>query len=127
MTALLVVLEAYGQLLVHDYFMSRHTFGQLHERIKHLPVRSEANPQSISVEAVNGALELACCFYPKRALCLQRSAVLTAMLRRRGIGAHLVIGAQRCPFKAHAWVEVDDRVVNDRLVSQEYYLILEVC
>src|SRR6267142_2468310 len=26
----------------------------------------------------------------------------------------MVIGAQQMPFKAHAWVEVDGRVVNDK-------------
>jgi hypothetical protein len=39
----------------------------------------------------------------------------------------MIIGAQKLPFKAHAWVEVDGEIINDRLASREKFLILEVC
>jgi hypothetical protein len=40
--------------------------------------------------------------------CLVRSLVLTALLRRRGIGSSLVIGVRPDPdFAAHAWVEYE--------------------
>jgi hypothetical protein len=60
-------------------------------------------------------------------LCLERSSVLVKMLRRRGLPAHMVIGAQKLPFKAHAWVELDGAIINDRLVSREKFHVLEVC
>lgn len=62
---------------------------------------------------VSRAVERACVWYPKRALCLQRSAVTTCLLRQRGINAHMVVGVRAMPFLAHAWVEVEGRVVND--------------
>jgi len=31
------------------------------------------------------------------------------------------------PFKAHAWVEVDGRVVNDKLYTPEMYGVLDRC
>lgn len=52
-------------------------------------------------------------YYPKKAMCLQHSAVVTCLLRRRGVPAQMVLGAQEFPPKAHAWVEVAGTVVND--------------
>jgi hypothetical protein len=49
------------------------------------------------------------------------------MLRENGVAAQMVIGAQKLPFKAHAWVEVDGVIVNDRLASTENFLVLERC
>jgi len=50
-----------------------------------------------------------------RTNCLERSLVLCWLLRRRGIGGQLRIGARKQGgrFEAHAWVEVDGSVLND--------------
>ena len=37
------------------------------------------------------------------------------------------IGAQQMPFKSHAWVEVDGRVVNDKPYTPEIYAVLDRC
>jgi hypothetical protein len=58
---------------------------------------------------------------------LQRSSVAVTLLRRHGIFAEMVIGAQRLPLKAHAWVEVDGRVVNDKPEVQTDYIVMERC
>lgn len=49
------------------------------------------------------------------ASCLERSLVLWWLLRRRGIPAELRIGArkQEGRFEAHAWVELENVVLND--------------
>jgi hypothetical protein len=39
----------------------------------------------------------------------------------------MVIGAQLMPFRAHAWVEVDGRVVNDKPYAAEVYTVLDRC
>jgi hypothetical protein len=39
----------------------------------------------------------------------------------------MVIGAQQTPFIAHAWVEVDGRVVNDKAYMPEIYAVLDRC
>ena len=39
----------------------------------------------------------------------------------------MVIGAKQMPFKAHAWVEVDGRVVNDKRYMPELYGVLDRC
>ncbi len=51
-----------------------------------------------------------------RANCLSRSLVVWRLLGRRGIASEVVIGAQveQSEFRAHAWVECQQQVVNDR-------------
>jgi hypothetical protein len=126
MKDLIVTIESYLRLIAHDIFMARHDIAALHRQIKEYPLRV-IDPQGSAKEPLCRCLDIACVFYPKRALCLQRSAVLVRMLRRRGLPAHLVIGAQKLPFKAHAWVEIDGRIIDDRLAEREKFHILEVC
>ena len=126
MKNLLVFLEAYLRLIGHDAFMSRHDLAALHKQIRDFP-RRPATMRGQDTELVCGALDAACALYPRQVLCLQRSTVLVKMLRSRGAPAHMVIGAQKLPFMAHAWVEVDGAIVGDRLASRERFLVLEVC
>jgi Transglutaminase-like superfamily len=126
MSKLLVVFECYIRLIAHDVFMRKHDLAALHQQIKNFP-RRVPRQTNTEAELACHALDIACVLYPKRALCLQRSSVLVKILRRRGVPAHMVIGAQKLPFKAHAWVEVDGEIVNDRLASREKFLVLEVC
>lgn len=39
----------------------------------------------------------------------------------------MVLGAQGTPFKAHAWVEVNGIVVNDKPYMSEIYAVLDRC
>lgn len=126
MRELLLIVEAYLRLIAHDAFMARRDFAALHRQVKGVPRRA-TEPPAGATERANHALDVACAFYPKQVLCLERSAVLVKMLRSRGVAAHMVIGAQKLPFKAHAWVEVDGAIVNDRLASREKFHVLEVC
>jgi hypothetical protein len=66
------------------------------------------------IRATCVAVDRACTFYFKHAWCLQRSAAAVCYLRLRGVDAQLVIGVRKIPFSAHAWAEVDEKVVNDR-------------
>lgn len=53
--------------------------------------------------------------------CLDRSLDLALALRAQGIDARLCFGVRMFPFAAHAWVQVETLVVNDRLATiQEY-------
>jgi hypothetical protein len=73
------------------------------------------------------AVNYACIWYPKQALCLQRSFVTTYLLRKYGIPAQMVLGAQKLPFKAHAWVEVDGQAINERSNVQATYAVWVRC
>ena len=70
---------------------------------------------------------MACIWYWKQVLCLQRSAATACLLKHHGVAAQMVIGAQQMPFKAHAWVEVGGRVVNDKPYTPEMYSVLDRC
>ena len=79
------------------------------------------------IERICSAVDLAAIWYWTAVLCLQRSAATVCLLRQRGVEAHMIIGVQRLPFKAHAWVEVEGRVVNDKPYMQEMYAVLDRC
>ena len=65
------------------------------------------------------AIERAARCYPGTARCLQQSLVLHRWLRRDGAPTKLQIGVLRVEreFRAHAWVELDGRVLNDRAAA----------
>lgn len=98
-------------------------FARVHERIKNQrPRRRRGSPATADVI---WAVEEACVWYVKRAACLQRSAVATWLLRRRGAPAELVIGYRPLPFESHAWVEVGGQVVNDRPQYKKVFRVLD--
>ena len=122
----LLVFKAYGKLIYFDLYLARGNFSKLYEKVRNCPVRKKV-PSSRSIEEICAAVDMACIWYWKEALCLQRSAATACFLRQYGVAAKLVIGAQQMPFKAHAWVEVEDRVVNDKPYMHEMYAVLDRC
>jgi hypothetical protein len=121
-----LVLKAYLKLIHFDLYLARGDFAALHHKVRSYPVE-EATPAPDSVECVCSAVDMACMWYWKEALCLQRSAATSCLLKSQGIRAQMVIGVQQLPFKAHAWVEVDGRVVNDKPYVPEMYAVLDRC
>ena len=87
--------------------------------------RANASRVGYSIQTISHAMDLACVFYPKSVFCLQRSAATILLLRRRGIPAELVIGAQLLPFRSHAWVELNGVVINDKPYMHDIYQVLE--
>jgi hypothetical protein len=122
----LLVFKAYSKLIYFDLYLARGNFSSLYEKVRNFPVRKRV-PRSGALERICSAMDMACIWYWKEALCLQRSAATACLLRRDGVSAQMVIGAQQLPFKAHAWVEVDGRVVNDKPYMREMYKVLDRC
>lgn len=60
---------------------------------------------------------------PYQSKCLLESLVLWYLLRRRGFDADLLLGARTLlgPLEAHAWVELDGRVLNDDANVRDIY------
>jgi Transglutaminase-like superfamily len=121
-----LMLKAYGKLILFDLCLARGNFAALYEKVRNYPV-SKRTPSPDTVERICYAVDLACIWYWKEALCLQRSAATACLLKQHGVPAQMVIGAQQMPFKAHAWVEVDGRVVNDKAYTPEMYAVLDRC
>ena len=122
----LLVLQAYLRLLHFHLYLVREDFSALYERVRKSGVNSVARIPD-DVERICAAVDIACIWYPKEVLCLQRSAATVCLLKRYGIPAQMVIGAQQMPFRAHAWVEVAGRVVNDKPYIPEMYAVLDRC
>lgn len=101
-------------------------FRWLYGMVRGWKVAQRAN-QTDAIDRVCTAVNYACVWYPKQALCLQRSFVTTYLLRRHGVSAQLVLGAQKLPFKAHAWVEVDGQAINERSNVQAAYAVWDRC
>jgi hypothetical protein len=122
-----LLLESYLQLLQIELVLAFHGLHGLHTKVRNRRVSSDYRGPKLTVDVLCTAMEVGCVFYPKRVLCLQRSAATVLLLRQYGIDAQLAIGAQVLPFKSHAWVEVDGKVVNDKPYISEFYLVLERC
>ena len=121
-----LVLRAYWKLLYFDFYLVRGNFAALHEKVRSHPVgRLSAVPDA--TKRICDAFDMASIWYWKEVLCLQRSAATACLLKRFGVPAQMVIGTQQIPFKAHAWVEVDGRVVNDKPYMREMYAVLDHC
>jgi hypothetical protein len=122
----LLTLRAYLNLIQFDLYLARGNFNALYGKVRKSPVGKKPTPTN-AVEQICAAVDMACIWYWKEVLCLQRSAATTCLLKRSGVRAQMMIGAQQMPFKAHAWVEVDGRVVNDKPYMREMYAVLDRC
>ena len=127
LVAPLVAVAAYLKLVEFDVYLSRRSFSALYGRVRKYPLDTERIPGPGSADQICEAVDLACIWYWKHVLCLQRSAATTCLLRGYGIPAQMVIGAQHLPFRAHAWVEVNGLVVNDKPYTREMYSVLDQC
>jgi len=121
-----LVLRAYLRLIQFDLYLVRGHFAALYDKVRACPI-GKAIETDDEVETVCEAVDMACIWYWKEVLCLQRSAVTACLLKQYGIPAQMVIGAQQMPFRAHAWVEIDGCVVNDKPYMQEMYTVLDKC
>ena len=121
-----LALKAYVMLVRFEVYLIREDFPGLCDKVRRYPVR-EKSAGNNAIEQVCTATDLACIWYWKEVLCLQRSAATACILKERGIPSKMVIGAQQIPFKAHAWVEVEGRVVSDKPHMRETYAVLDVC
>jgi len=118
-------LKAYIGLITIDLLIKLGGFPLLYRTIKRRTV-SEINPAAPwEIERICAAADKAGRYYFKHALCLQRSALIAFLLRRRGIPATMVIGCRIMPYQGHAWVEVEGRVVSDKPEVQQFYQVLE--
>ncbi len=119
-------LQAMFGLLAFDLLLATGKFAAVHRAVLRRKVaRTQGTPET--TERVLRAVNLACMCYPKRALCLQRSFVTVCALRSHGVSAQMVLGAQKVPFIAHAWVEVNGCAVNEKSNVQARYNVWERC
>ena len=120
-----LLVKAYAEIARFERCLRRRQFSGLYERVRNCTVATARS--RVAQDDICNAVNLACVFYFKEVLCLQRAASTTCLLRKAGIAAQLVIGVQQLPFSAHAWVEVEGAVVNDKPYTSEIYSVLSRC
>ena len=121
---MLLVLRAFGMLVTFQIDLARGNFASLYQKVRVFPIHRSSKHDA---EQICAAVDLACIWYPKEVLCLQRSAATACLLRRCGVPAQMVVGASLMPFRAHAWVEVNGVIVNDKTYVPEMYAVLDRC
>jgi Transglutaminase-like superfamily/Coenzyme PQQ synthesis protein D (PqqD) len=114
-------LTAFFGLIAFDLLLKFRGFAALVKKVENWPTTAPHTADSETCRRVCAMVNRAQVYYPKKAMCLQHSAVVTCLLRRQGVPAEMVLAAQEFPPKGHAWVEVEGRVVNDfRQVKTRY-------
>src|SRR6267378_1536895 len=122
----MLTLQALVALIMYDIMSTFRPFKAIHSTVKGWKVSDKCGNQE-TIDRVCSAVNYACVWYPKHVLCLQRSFVTTYHLRKHGVPALMVLGAQKLPFKAHAWVEANGRAINERSDVQATYGVWERC
>ena len=123
----MLFMRALLTLFAYDVLSTFCRFETIYSMVKGWTVASTPPSGQDTINRVCMAVNYACIWYPKQALCLQRSFVTTNLLRKHGVSAHMVLGAQKLPFKAHAWVEVDGQAINERSNVQATYSVWDRC
>ncbi len=121
-----LTLQAYSKLIYFDFYLGRANFAVLYQKVRDYPIGTSVEVPD-ATQRICAAVDMACIWYWKEVLCLQRSAATACLLKHYGVPAQMIIGAQQMPFKAHAWVEVNASVVNDRPYMREMYAVLDHC
>ena len=121
-----LVLESFFWLIRVELMMWVGGLRSIHRYVRAYKTRLPVDGLRHDSDKLCSAMDLACAFYPKRTLCLQRSAATLLLLRHHGWNAQLVIGAQTVPFKSHAWVEVNGGVVSDKPYMRQMYQVVEL-
>lgn len=119
------VVESWLLLFFLEFVMTFRSSQYLRDIVHSQCVFSAERDASHSIQSLSHAMDLACVFYFRRVLCLQRSAATTILLRRYGWRAEMVTGAQIMPYEFHAWTEIDGVVVNDKPYMRDIYQVLE--
>jgi len=117
--------SAFVGLLAFDLLLKIGGFKKLIRKVEHWPTAEPRTTNPEICRRVRGMVDRAQMYYPKKAMCLQHSAVVTCLLRRRGVPAEMVLAAQDFPPKAHAWSEVAGQVVNDKSAVRSEYRVLK--
>lgn len=117
------VLKARLGLLWFDRILTKHGLKGLCRRVSEWPLKTtghQSDPEIIG--RICAAVERACVWYRKPAVCLEISAVETCMLRDEGVDARMVIASKIMPLEPHAYVEVNGHPVNDFPKVRTLYL-----
>jgi hypothetical protein len=84
-------------------------------------LRADATSEREFIGAVETFRRLRTYVYTAKDACLFDSLVLTHFLHRYGLAPTFTIGVHNRPFAAHAWVQIGNFVIDDRLEALQRY------
>ncbi len=122
-----LVIKSYWILLYAESTLRMRGFKCIYDAVRACRTRQGDLEGRIPYEQLCHAMDLACVFYPKTVLCLQRSVATVFLLRSHGWPAEFVNGCDIGTFENHAWVELFGQVVSDKAYIQEMYQVLDRC
>jgi hypothetical protein len=120
----ILVLRAFKELIFYEILARMGGFKRVRAYVQRTG-RKELDAPPETVKRVVDAVDIAGVFYCKRVMCLQRSFAAVRLLRKSGVRAELIIASRPLPFMSHAWVEVDNQIVNDKAGYKRRLQVLE--
>lgn len=120
----LLVLRAFKELILYDLLTKLGGFKQARAYVLRT-TRKEREAPAATVNQVVDAVDIASVFYFKRVMCMHRSFAAVRLMRKSGVKADLIIASRPLPFLSHAWVEVDNQIVNDKQGYKRKLQVLE--
>jgi hypothetical protein len=115
-------------LITAKFILSTGGFSKLYSAVHRWRVRGKMPSSDISLAAaVFHAVDRAARFFPKRTWCLELAAAAVWILRWYGFRAEFVIGCRRLPFASHAWVELDNKPLNQAHDILTRYTVIARC
>src|SRR5262249_16307736 len=120
----LLVLRAFKELILYEILIMLGGFPRVRKFVLNTK-RSSRNPPEDAVKTPMYAVGIAGCFYVREVKCLHRSFAATRMLRKLGVAAELIIATRPLPFMSHAWVEVNNEIVNDKPGYKRKLLVMD--
>lgn len=122
----LMVLKALIELARVHRTLKRHGIQGILDAIKSRVTRNKMvnQPDEKEIEKLIAAVDAASILYPKKTFCLSWAATFTLMALKNCWPCKLVIGVQANPFYAHAWAQIENKVIHDDPVIAEVLSII---
>ncbi len=99
--------------------------GVIHAVIsQRIPGQQYTIPSAKEIQELSDAVDVACSLYLKKVYCLGWAATFAIEAIKKGWHCNFAVGVQSIPFYAHAWAEIDSKVINDEPQIQEYLTVL---
>jgi hypothetical protein len=121
------ILKSYRWLVRVDVTLFAGGLKRIYDAVREQPTAHLDVERRIPYEQLCKAMDLACVFYPKTVLCLQRSMATVLLLRSYGWPAQFVTGCAFATLENHAWVEINGCVVNDKPYLHDMYQVIDRC
>lgn len=119
-----IVIESFIFLTLTTIFIKLLGIRSTHSVLKKFPeIKKIKNSDEIYIKNINLLIKSASKSLPFKTKCIEEATTLWTMLKIRGIKSYLKIGIsdKKRDFNAHAWVEIDGKIIsNNQAVSENY-------